>query len=48
VGLEDNLYYSKGQHATNEMLVERQVRIIRELGFDIATPDEARQMMGLA
>jgi len=47
VGLEDNLYYAKGVHATNEMLVERQVRIIRELGFEPATPDEARQMMGL-
>jgi 3-keto-5-aminohexanoate cleavage enzyme len=48
VGLEDNLYYSKGVPATNEMLVERQVRIVRELGFEPATPDEARQMMGLA
>ncbi|HKU24401.1 MAG TPA: 3-keto-5-aminohexanoate cleavage protein [Candidatus Sulfotelmatobacter sp.] len=48
VGLEDNLYYSKGIPATNEMLVERQVRIIRELGFEPATPDEAREMMGLA
>ena len=48
VGLEDNLYYSKGVLATNEMLVERQVRIVRELGFEPATPDEARQMMGLA
>ena len=47
VGLEDNLYYGKGQLATNEMLVERQVRIIRELGFEPATPEEARQMMGL-
>jgi 3-keto-5-aminohexanoate cleavage enzyme len=48
VGLEDNLYYSKGVHATNERLVERQVRIIRELGLEPATPDEARQIMGLA
>ncbi|QFZ85159.1 3-keto-5-aminohexanoate cleavage protein [Variovorax paradoxus] len=48
VGLEDNLYYSKGKLATNEMLVERQVRIVRELGFEPATPEEARQMMGLA
>lgn len=48
VGLEDNLYYAKGVHATNEMLVERQVRIIRELGFEPATPEEARQMMGLS
>jgi len=48
VGLEDNLYYAKGDHATNERLVERQVRIVRELGFEPATPAEARQMMGLA
>jgi len=48
VGLEDNLYYAKGEHATNERLVERQVRIIRELGLEPATPDEARQIMGLA
>lgn len=47
VGLEDNLYYSKGVYATNEALVERQVRIIRELGFELATPDEAREIMGL-
>ena len=31
-----------------EMLVERQVRIVRELGFEPATPAEAREMMGLA
>jgi 3-keto-5-aminohexanoate cleavage enzyme len=48
VGLEDNLYYSKGVQASNEMLVERQVRIIRELGFEPATPAEAREMLGLA
>lgn len=48
VGLEDNLFYSKGVLATNEMLVERQVRIVRELGFEPATPAEAREMMGLA
>ncbi|HKS72664.1 MAG TPA: 3-keto-5-aminohexanoate cleavage protein [Terriglobales bacterium] len=47
VGLEDNLNYSKGVPATNEMLVERQVRIVRELGFEPATPEEARQIMGL-
>jgi 3-keto-5-aminohexanoate cleavage enzyme len=47
VGLEDNIYYSKGVLATNEQLVARSVRIIRELGFEVATPDEARQMLGL-
>lgn len=48
VGLEDNLMYGKGQPATNEQQVERQVRIIRELGLEVATATEARQMMGLA
>lgn len=47
VGLEDNLYYSQGEVATNLQLTERAVRIIRELGYEIATPDEARQIMGL-
>ena len=47
VGLEDNIYYSKGVLATNEQLVARSVRVIKELGFDVATPEEARQMLGL-
>ena len=47
VGLEDNIYYSKGVLATNEQLVRRSVKIIRELGFEIATPEDARQMLGL-
>ncbi|AVH45406.1 3-keto-5-aminohexanoate cleavage protein [Agrobacterium tumefaciens] len=48
VGLEDNLYFSRGVKATNEMLVERTVRIATELGLDIATPAEARKMLNLA
>jgi len=47
VGLEDNLYYEQGQLATNIQLVERMVRIVRELGGEPATPAEARQIMGL-
>jgi uncharacterized protein (DUF849 family) len=47
VGLEDNLYYQQGEHATNVKLVERMVRIVRELGYEPATPAEARQIMGL-
>lgn len=47
VGLEDNLMYAKGIPATNEMLVERQVRIMTELGLEPASPAEAREMMGL-
>lgn len=48
VGLEDNNYYNKGILATNEMLVERTVRIARELNIEIATASEARAMLGLA
>jgi len=47
VGLEDNIYYTKGRLATNEELVARVVRIATELGRPIATPDEARAMLGL-
>ncbi len=49
VGLEDNLVYSyaDGVPGTNMMFVERAVRIIRELGREVADPDEARQMLQL-
>ncbi|MCD8217193.1 MAG: 3-keto-5-aminohexanoate cleavage protein [Clostridiales bacterium] len=48
VGLEDGVYYSKGILAkSNAQLVERAVRIARESGREIATPDEARMILGL-
>lgn len=47
VGLEDNLYYSRGRLATNVEQVERIVRIIRDLGMEPATPAEAREIIGL-
>lgn len=47
VGLEDNLNYRPGQPATNVQLVERIVRIIRELGMEPASPEEARAILGL-
>jgi uncharacterized protein (DUF849 family) len=47
VGLEDNLYLSRGVLATNEMLVARAVDIIHNLGSEVATPDEAREILGL-
>lgn len=47
VGLEDNVYYSKGVLATNEMLVARASRVVKEFGKEVATPDEARQILGL-
>ena len=46
VGFEDNVYYGPGVLALNNaQLVERAVRIARELGREIATPEEAREMM---
>lgn len=48
VGLEDNIYYAKGQPAkSNAELVERIVRIAKEVGREVATPQEARKMLGV-
>ena len=47
VGLEDNLYYEQGVLATNVQLVERLVRLVREMGYEPATPAEAREIIGL-
>ena len=47
VGLEDNIYYRRGELATNAQLVARTVRIARELGKEPATPEEAREILGL-
>jgi 3-keto-5-aminohexanoate cleavage enzyme len=48
VGLEDNIYYSKGVLArSNAQLVERVVRLAGELGREVATPPEARRILGL-
>jgi 3-keto-5-aminohexanoate cleavage enzyme len=47
VGLEDNLFLPDGSAASNPMLVEKVVRIAREMGRDIATPDEARDILSL-
>lgn len=48
VGMEDNVYYSKGRLArSNAEMVERAIRIAREIGRPVATPAQAREMMGL-
>lgn len=48
VGMEDNIMYGKGQLAkSNVEFVERTKRIVAELGKEIATPDEARAILGL-
>ncbi|AOT70105.1 3-keto-5-aminohexanoate cleavage protein [Geosporobacter ferrireducens] len=48
VGFEDNVYYEKGVMAeSNAQLVARIVRISKEIGREVATPDEARKILGL-
>jgi 3-keto-5-aminohexanoate cleavage enzyme len=48
VGLEDNVYYKRGELAqSNAQLVERAVRLAEELGREVATPAQAREMLGL-
>lgn len=48
VGFEDNVYIEKGVLAkSNGELVERVVRLAKELGREVATPDEARVILGL-
>ncbi|MGB9679752.1 MAG: 3-keto-5-aminohexanoate cleavage protein [Thermoanaerobacteraceae bacterium] len=48
VGFEDNIYLSKGVLArSNGELVEKVVKIAKEFGRDIASPDEARKILGI-
>jgi uncharacterized protein (DUF849 family) len=48
VGLEDTLYLERGVLAPdNAALVEKGVKIMRSLGFEPATPSEAREILGL-
>lgn len=47
VGLEDNVYYSKGVKATNVMLTSRAVRVIKNFDCEVASPAEAREILGI-
>jgi 3-keto-5-aminohexanoate cleavage enzyme len=49
VGIEDSIYYNypSKELATNEILVQRIIRIAKELNREIATPEEAREILGL-
>ena len=48
VGMEDAVYYKKGELATsNAQFVERIVKLADTFGREVATPDEAREMLGL-
>lgn len=44
-GLEDNLHYARGQLATNAELVARVVRLAGELGREVATVEQARELL---
>jgi uncharacterized protein (DUF849 family) len=49
VGLEDNLYLSRGQLSQgNAPMVERAARIVRELDAEVATPAQARDILGIS
>jgi uncharacterized protein (DUF849 family) len=47
VGLEDNVYYSKGVIATNVQLVERAVELSKLAQREIATAQDARELLGI-
>ncbi|MBV0925411.1 3-keto-5-aminohexanoate cleavage protein [Halomicroarcula limicola] len=48
IGMEDNLYYRRGEKAaSNQQLVARTVEILDRLDREIATPEEAREMLGM-
>ena len=48
VGMEDNVMFSKGELAkSNKQLVVRAANIIKESGNEVATPDEAREILNL-
>jgi 3-keto-5-aminohexanoate cleavage enzyme len=48
IGLEDNIYFRKGELAPNERFVERMVKLAAEFGRAVATPDEARRILNLS
>jgi 3-keto-5-aminohexanoate cleavage enzyme len=48
VGFEDSVYYAPGKAAvTNVELVEKIVSLIHQIGYEVATPEEARELLGL-
>lgn len=47
VGLEDNVYMSKGVKASNLLLVQRAVKAVELYGKQVASPAEAREILGI-
>ena len=49
VGFEDSFYYSPGKNAANNaVLVNNLVKLIRSMGYEPASPDEAREILGIS
>ena len=49
VGFEDSVYYAPGKAVeSNAGLVEKIVSFIPQIGYEVATPEEARELLGLA
>jgi 3-keto-5-aminohexanoate cleavage enzyme len=46
VGIEDNIYYSKGVLAANSALVDRMASIAKSIGRELATPEDVRRIWG--
>jgi 3-keto-5-aminohexanoate cleavage enzyme len=48
VGFEDSVFYAPGKVAkTNSELVERAVSLVQQMGYEVASPKEAREMLGI-
>ena len=48
VGFEDSLFYAPGKAArANVELVKRVVELVHNIGFDVATTEEARDILGV-
>ena len=48
VGFEDSVYYAPGKAAaTNVVLVEKIVSLVHQIGYEVATPSDARELLGL-
>lgn len=47
MGLEDHLHYGPGELVTNVQVVAQIARLVREMGYEPATPAEAREVLGL-
>ncbi|MGD2013660.1 MAG: 3-keto-5-aminohexanoate cleavage protein, partial [Desulfobacterales bacterium] len=48
VGFEDSVYYAPGKAAaSNVVLVEKIVSLVHQIGYEVATPAEAREILRL-